>query len=338
MNTSTVLGYAALEKGDTLTPLKLEPPELKDNEIRIAITHCGICGTDLQGIDDYYYITKYPFVPGHEIVGLVVEVGKSVSRSRLGQRVGVGWQGRACRQCEWCQRGLVNLCKDVVDNATWKPYGGFSTSIVVDSDFAYLLPDQIPSPEAAVLMCAGITVYAALKNNRKPHRQVIGITGIGGLGHLAIQFARAMGYEVTAISTSPEKKEEALALSAHDFMVLSDVEAQRKYNYFFDFLVCTSHGQVDWETMLDLLKRRGEVILTGFPDMNFRPIDITVHELAIRGSFIGTQEDMKEMLLFAQEHAIKPMIEQLPMSQVDNAIQKVRENKARYRIVLYNDL
>lgn len=338
MNTSKILGYAALEQRASLTQINLEPPDLKDHEVRIAITHCGVCGTDIQGIDDYYYITKYPFVPGHEIVGVVAEVGKSVPRTRLDQRVGVGWQGRSCGHCEWCQHDLVNLCEDVIENATWKPYGGFSTSIAVDADFAYPLPDSIPSPEAAVLMCAGITVYSALKNFKKPHRQVIGIMGIGGLGHLAIQFARAMGYEVTAISMSPEKKEEALALGAHNFMVFSDREAQRKYTYFFDFVLCTSHGQLDWESMLDLLKRRGEVILTGFPDMDFRPIDVIAHELCIRGSFIGTQADMREMLLFSQEHPIKPMIELMPMSQVNAAIQKVRQNKVRYRVVLENDL
>lgn len=336
MNNSRIKGYASLERGSPLIPYSYDAPALKDKEVRIAITHCGICATDIQAIDDFYDITDYPFVPGHEIVGTIVETGKGVTPSRLGERVGIGWQGRTCGHCEWCRQGLVTLCQEVVENAVWKPYGGFSSSIAVDGDFVYPIPEGMPAEVGAVLMCAGISVFAPLHQNLTPQQQRIGIMGIGGLGHLAIQYASKMGYEVTAISTSPGKREEAKALGADRFLVISDKEQEKKYGYYFDLLLCTAHGRVDWTRALEILKKRGKVILTGFPEMDFRPIDLVAHELTISGSFLGQPPEMREMLLFSQENAICPMIEMYPMAEINQAIQRVRENKARYRVVLCN--
>lgn len=336
MNLTRIKGYACLEQGAQLTPYSYDPPQLKDNEVRIAVTHCGVCASDIQAIDDYYNITGYPFVPGHEIVGTIVETGAHVPASRLGERVGVGWQGRACGHCAWCQKGLVSLCQEVVDNAVWTPHGGFSTSVTADAGFAYPIPEGIPSAVGAVLMCAGITVFAPLHQNLTAHPQRIGIMGIGGLGHLAIQFASRMGYEVTAISTSPGKREEALALGAHKFLVITDKEDERKYGYYFDLLLCTAHGCVDWESALEMLKKRGRVILTGFPEMHFKPIDLVAHELTISGSFLGQPAEMREMLRFSQDNDIRPLIETYPMAEVNRAIERVRENKARFRVVLSN--
>lgn len=337
MNNPTVDGYAVMTKGGTLAPFQYPAPDLGDTEVRIGITHCGICATDIQAIDDYYSITDYPFVPGHEIVGSIIETGRNVAPARLGERVGVGWQGRTCHRCEWCRRGLVNLCQEVVKNAVWKPYGGFSTSICVDSEFAYPIPDGLPSEHAAVLMCAGISVFKPLWQHRSKNKPRIGVVGVGGLGHLAIQYARAMNYEVTAISTSPAKREEALALGADRFLVISDKAEERQYGYYFDLILCTAHGQVDWESVLEILKKRGSVILAGFPDMHFRPIDLVAHELTIRGSFLGVPSEMRAMLRFSQENAIKPMVEMMPMAEINQAIARIRENKARYRVVLYNE-
>jgi uncharacterized zinc-type alcohol dehydrogenase-like protein len=336
MTNANITGFAALQSGGALAPYSYEPPALGEHDVRIAITHCGICATDLQAIDDFYNITDYPFVPGHEVVGNIVEIGKDVPASLLGERVGAGWQGRACGKCEWCRQGLVHLCQDVVENALWKPYGGFSSSIVVDHNFVYPIPQGMPSEYAAVLMCAGISVFSPLHHNLKPHRQRIGIMGIGGLGHLAIQFASRMGYEVTAISTSPAKRDEAMALGAHQFLVITDREQKRKYGYYFDLVLCTAHGRVDWESTLEMLKKRGRVILTGFSEMHFKPIDLVAHELSISGSFLGLPDEMREMLHFSQENAIQPMVELMPMTEVNSAIQRLRENKARYRIVLCN--
>jgi uncharacterized zinc-type alcohol dehydrogenase-like protein len=338
MENPKVTGYAALTKGATLTRFTYEIPSLKECEVRLAITHCGLCGTDIQGIDNYYQIVDYPFVPGHEIVGIIKEVGSAAPPSRIGERVGVGWQGRSCMKCEWCLKGDVHLCMDVSKNGSWTPYGGFSSSIAVEDGFAYPLPAEMPSEMAAVLMCAGLTVYTALKKYCSSPSLSIGIIGIGGLGHLAIQFAKAMGYEVTAISSSPHKREEALSLGAERFIDSSDSIALGKAEFSFDLLLATAHGGIIWERMLDSLMKKGKMILLGFPDIHVDSVDLVAHELSIEGSFVGNQNDMRDMLQFAQLHNIQPMIELMPMSQVNQAIERVKKNQARYRIVLENNL
>ena len=227
---------------------------------------------------------------------------------------------------------------DIAQSGTWAPYGGFSSSVVVDSRFAYLLPDAIPSELAAVLMCAGIAVYSPLRSYTEQTSRKIGIIGVGGLGHLAIQFARAFGYQVTAISSSPEKKEQAYAFGAENFIVSNDQTTLRKHNFSFDLLLCTTNSKINWEALLMTLKNNGKFVLLGFPDISLNSTDLVVHQLSIIGSFIGNRAGMQEMLSFAQLHSITPLIEMMPMSRVNEAIQRVKENKARYRIVLVNDM
>ena len=338
MSLEKITGYAAMAEGATLTPFTYDAPPLKPNEVRIAITHCGLCGTDVQGIENYYAIVGYPFVPGHEIVGQIKEVGTAVSPGRLGQRVGVGWQGRACGECEWCLKGDVHLCMNVAENGAWTPYGGFSSSVAVEEGFAYPLPEAMSSEVAAVMMCAGITVYSALNKYCDAPGLRLGVVGIGGLGHLALQFAKAMGYEVTALSSSTHKREEAFSLGAEDFISTLDKAALSDAAYYFDLLYITAHGGIPWEWMVSLLKKRGKLVLSGFPDLVLDSVDLVAHELSIEGSFLGKQQDMRDMLHFAQTHAIQPMLELMPMSQINEAIQRLRHNKAHYRIVLVNDL
>jgi uncharacterized zinc-type alcohol dehydrogenase-like protein len=338
MTPTTVVGHAARAVGQPLELFTYEQPKLGEHDVRVSITHCGVCHTDIHAIDDYYGITTYPFVPGHEIVGYVSAVGRAASGLKEGDRVGVGWQGRSCMQCEWCLKGEEQFCLDIVDSATWVPYGGFSSSVVVDSRFAYPLPDAMPSESAAILMCAGITVFSPLRKYATQPLQRIGLIGVGELGHLAIQFARALGYEVTAISSSPEKKEEALAFGANNFILFDDKTCLRQFDYGFDLLLCTSSGNVSWQIMMNLLKKKGKFVLIGFPDVAFNPTDLVAHQLSITGSFLGNRATMREMLSFAQGHGIAPKVEQMPMAKVNDAIQKVKENKARYRIVLINDM
>jgi len=335
MVSPTVCGYAARSMGDRLEPLEFKLPELGPFDICLDVTHCGLCYTDIHAIEDYYGITKFPFVPGHEIVGLVTDIGSSVRDFEPGQRVGAGWQGRCCGQCEWCQKGEEHLCIKISRAGTWEPYGGFATSIVVDSRFAYHLADEIDSEIAAVLMCAGVTVYSALRNNLTPTKQHLGIIGMGGLGHLAIQFAHHLGYAVTVVSGSPEKKAEALSFGADDFM-LSEKAVLRDSEYIFDSLLCTTHGEVNPELILDTLKKKGRLILVGFPDLCLNTTDLVAHELSICGSFLGSRAIMREMLTFAGENKIKPRVELMPMTKINEAVERLRANKPRYRIVLTN--
>jgi uncharacterized zinc-type alcohol dehydrogenase-like protein len=336
MASSTVLGYAAKAVGQRLEPFTYESPKLGEHDVRVSVTHCGVCHTDIQAIADYYGITTYPFVPGHEIVGYVSDVGHAAFGLKKGDRVGIGWQGRSCMQCEWCLKGEEQLCLNIVDSGTWVPYGGFSFSVVVDSRFAYPLPDSISSEVAAVLMCAGITVYSPLRRYATESSK-IGIIGVGGLGHLAIQFAHALGHDVTAISSTPEKKDQALAFGADHFLFSGDPNSMKQVQYGFDLLLCTANGKLNWETLMNILKKDGRLVLVGFPDVKLNSTDLVTHRLSITGSFLGNRATMREMLSFAQEHHIKPLVELMPMTQVNEAIQRVKENKARYRIVLVNN-
>jgi uncharacterized zinc-type alcohol dehydrogenase-like protein len=337
MATTKIMGYAANAVGQSLKPIIYEPPELGSNDVRVTVTHCGLCYTDIQAIENFYEITNYPFVPGHEIVGYVARAGSSVSNLKVGDRVGIGWQGRSCGNCEWCQQGEEQLCMEIEDDATWDPYGGFSTSVVVDYRFAYPLPESMPSEAAAVMMCAGITVYSPLRSYAGEGTQKIAILGIGGLGHLAIQFAHALGYEVTVISSSPDKKQQAFTFGADDFFVSSDRPVYLQHLFYYDLVLCTATGKLPWNVLLNIPKKRGRIILVGFPDMGMNPTDLVAHDLSISGSFIGNHDTMREMLAFAQANAITAMVEIMPMSQISEAIQRLRENKARYRIVLVNE-
>ncbi|HUS69874.1 MAG TPA: zinc-binding dehydrogenase [Anaerolineae bacterium] len=195
----------------------------------------------------------------------------------------------------------------------------------------------MPPEVAAVLMCAGITVYSPLRSYAAGPARKVGVIGVGGLGHLAIQFAHALGCDVTAISSSPGKKEEALAFGADRFIVVGDKARMQQFDYYFDLLLCTAHGEIDWESLLMTLRKKGRLVLVGFPTMAFKPIDLVAHQLSITGSFIGNRATMREMLSFAQAQGITPLVELMPMSEVNEAILRVRENRARYRVVLVND-
>jgi uncharacterized zinc-type alcohol dehydrogenase-like protein len=339
MSLNTVSGYAAKAAGQLLEPFTYEPLELGEHEIRVSITHCGVCYTDIQGIEDHYGISTFPFVPGHEIVGTVSEVGGASSGLKKGDRVGIGWQGRSCMRCEWCLQGEEQLCQDIDQCGTWKPYGGFASSIVVDGRFAYPLPAAMSSETAAVLMCAGISVYNPLRTYAVGGGQKVGVAGVGGLGHLAIQFAHALGCEVTAISSSPDKKEQAIKFGADHFILSEDQDSMRQIRLSLDLLLYTSHGKSDWTSLLYSLKTNGRLAIIGFPDdaMAFDPMELVVHQMSISGSFIGSRATMKEMLSFAQAQGIVPEVEVMPMRQVNEALRRVRRNQARYRVVLVND-
>lgn len=336
--TNKITGYAALALGQKLVPFEYDPPELKKQDVRVEVTHCGLCYTDVQAIDDHYGITKFPFVPGHEIVGRVTELGSAVTGLKKGDRVGMGWQGRSCMICEWCLRGEEQLCKEVAHNGVWEPYGGFSSSVSVDSRFVHSIPSAMPSEVAAVLLCAGISVYNPLRSNLTGRPMKVGIVGVGGLGHLAIQFAKALGYEVTAISSSPGKKDEAIGFGADHFILASDRESLRKLELSFDMHLYTARSDVDWTTLSLTVRNNGKIVVVGFSNVpvQFEPLELVVHQQSITGSFIGNRAMMREMLSFAQEHGIKPKVELMPMAKVNEAIQRVKENKARYRIVLVN--
>lgn len=337
MKEPQILGYAAMAVGEELTPYRYDPPELGPHDVRITVTHCGVCHTDIQAVENYYGISHFPFVPGHEIVGRLEELGSGVTGLEEGDRVAVGWQARSCGQCDWCRKGLTQLCMDIENTTVMVPAGGFSTSVIADYRFVYQLPPEMRDETAAVLMCAGVSVYSALERHGKGAGQKTAVLGVGGLGHMAIQFAHALGCEVTAISSSPEKENQALAFGADRFVNSQDPASMKELEYTQDLLLCTANAGFQWNPVLMALKKRGKLVLIGFPDLAFNSTDLIAHELTITGSLIGNPETMRSMLDFSQQHSITPLVELMPLSEVNHAIERVKQNQARYRIVLVND-
>ena len=342
----TVLGYGARAARRALEPFTYEAPELGDDQIRVAVTHCGVCHTDIHAVDADFGVFDFPLVPGHEIVGRVTELGKGVTAHKLGDRVGIGWQGRSCGKCEWCRVGDEHLCLQIADCGVWTPYGGFASSVVVDAPFAYRLPAGMASETAAVLLCAGIAVFPPLRKYAIGPSCRVGIVGIGGLGHLAIQFAKALGCEVTALSSSPAKEEEARSFGADHFLLTNDRAAMEEKEFGFDLVLCTAQSGVNWQDLVMVLTKNGRLLLPAFSPIDIPlfgtrgsgpAVDFIVHQVSITGSFLGNRADMRQMLGFAQERGIVPKIELMPMDRVNDAMLRVRENQARYRVVLVNE-
>ncbi len=339
MSPSSVVGYAAKAAGGPLEPFTYEAPPLGDQDVRVSVTHCGVCYTDIHAIDDRYGLFAFPMVPGHEIVGNVSEVGRAVSDLKVGDRVGIGWQGRSCMQCEWCLQGEEQLCLDIVKDGTWTPYGGFSSSVVVDGRFAYPLPEAMPSESAAVLMCAGIAVYSPLRTYAEGEAR----RGSGSSAWVAWAIWRSsLRTPLAARSPPSPPRRRRSRKRVPSVRTTSSCQRTRpamsRAEYAFDLLLCSVHAGIDWESLLETLKKRGRVVLLGFPQLALDPTDLVAHELSMTGSFLGSRARMREMLAFAQEHNIVPQVELMPMSQVNEAIRRVRENQARYRIVLVNDM
>jgi uncharacterized zinc-type alcohol dehydrogenase-like protein len=329
--------FAATVKKQGLTPFQYEPKPLGPFDVEIKISHCGICHSDIHLIDNDWGISSYPLVPGHEIVGTVEQLGTLATHLTQGQRVGVGWQRSSCMTCEFCMSGQHNLCQKQQATCVGN-YGGFADRIRVDSRFAFPIPERLSSETAAPLLCGGITVFSPfLRFGISPlHR--VGIIGIGGLGHLALQFARAFGCEVTAFSHSPDKAPEARDFGAHRFVNSKDAAAMKTVAGSLDFIINTANVDLDWGAFVQALRPNGKLCFVGVPPS---PLSIPVTHLlngrkSIVASPIGSPEEIRQMLDFAARHGIGAMTEMKPMSDVNFALAKVRDNTVRFRMVLAN--
>lgn len=319
-----------------LVPYAYEPASLSPVEVEIDIACCGICHSDLHLIDNDWSTSAYPLVPGHEIVGTVVQAGPEAPHA-VGTRVGVGWQRSACFACDLCKAGHENLC--LRQQATCVGHmGGFARRIRIDGRFAFALPASMEAAEAAPLLCGGATVFAPLRRWGVRAGMQVGVIGIGGLGHLAVRFLRAMKCETTAFTSSPDKREEALRLGADHVASSTHAGELRGQAGRFDFLLCTVPARLDWIAYLQALKPNGVLCLVGAPPglMQFPASQLLTGQRAICGSDIGSPGAIREMLAFAAEHGIGAQVERAAMADVNDAVQRVRENKARYRMVLEN--
>lgn len=330
--------YAAKAAGSELSAWSYDPGPLGEHEVEIAVTHCGICHSDLSMIDNQWGMSAYPLVPGHEVVGLVAELGSGVDWLRPDQRVGLGWQAGSCASCEWCGRGKDHLCAEQAGTIIGR-HGGFADRVRCDARFAVPIPDGIASEHAGPLMCAGATVYTPLAHYGVRPGMSAAVVGIGGLGHLGVQFLSQWGCEVTAISTTRGKEAEARRLGAREFIATREESgALAAAAGSFDVVLCTVSADSDWNALVGTLRPQGRLVVVGVPENEIRvaAFPLIGGEKSISGGRVGSPADQRDMLDFAAARGVRPMVELFPMSEVNRAVARVRSGEVRYRAVLVN--
>lgn len=332
-----VKAYAASKAAAALEPFEYEFGEIGAEQVDIRVSHCGICHSDLSMIDNAWEIAEYPLVPGHEVVGTITAVGPGVTHLKKGQTVGLGWFAQSCMLCSQCMSGNHNLCASAEGTIVGR-HGGFGEMVRAHKGWVIPLPNAIKSVSAGPLFCGGITVFNPLvQNNIRPTDRV-GVVGIGGLGHMALQFARAWGCEVTAFSTSPEKEKEARQLGAHHYVSTRDTGQLENLAGHFDMILVTVNVALPWDAYLNALSPKGRLHLVGAaPSVEAPTMPLIIGQKSFGGSPLGSPATINAMLDFAARHGIEPMIETIPMSKVNDALEKLRTGKPRYRIVLESD-
>lgn len=333
-----VHAFAAKKAGGKLEPFQYEIESLKPDEVEIEVLYCGICHSDLHMLNNDWSITQYPFVPGHEIVGRISAIGEMVTHLKIGQHVGVGWRSRSCMTCYQCLSGFHNRCLNGIDTIVGK-HGGFSDKIHCQSIWAFPIPDNIDIKTAGPLFCGGITVFNPILQNNIKSTDSVAVVGIGGLGHMAIKFFTSWGCKVTAFSTTPHKEKEARLFGAHDFMDSKDLKGIKSAKNKFNMILVTSNADLDWDIYINMLAPGGKLHIVGAVDqIKTKVFPLISLERSIGGSPTGSPATILNMLEFCNHHQLDPVVEEFPLSKVNEAFQHLKSNKARYRIVLRNDL
>lgn len=335
--------YAATDASLPLTPYTFERREPNDDDVVIAIKYCGICHSDIHQARNEWGVSRYPMVPGHEIAGIVTAVGAKVTKFRVGDRVGVGCFVDSCTTCatrdldnEQYMPGLVQTYNDVEADGKTPTQGGYSDSIVVKEGYVLSIPENLPLDAAAPLLCAGITLYSPLRHWKAGPGKKVAILGMGGLGHMGVQLAHAMGAHVTVLSQTLSKQEDGLRLGADAYYATSDAETFAKLAGTFDLIICTVSAPIDWNAYLGLLKLEGAMVLVGVPE---HPVPVHAFSLipgrrSLSGSMIGSIRETQEMLDFCGQHGIASEIETISASQINEAYERVLKSDVRYRFVI----
>ncbi|KAL9229601.1 hypothetical protein vseg_005051 [Gypsophila vaccaria] len=337
-------GWAARDISGVLSPFNFSRRKTGEQDVTLKVLYCGICHSDLHFIKNEWGNAYYPAIPGHEIVGVVTEVGNKVQTFKIGDKVGVGCLVGSCRTCDNCVNHLENYCHDSKGTygSTYydgtKTLGGYSDIFVVDEHFVVRIPDNMPLDSAAPLLCAGITVYSPLKyyGLDKPGLH-IGVVGLGGLGHVAVKFAKAFGAKVTVISTSPSKKDEAIKrLGADNFLVSRDSEQMQAAMGTMDGIIDTVSAPHSLVPLIGLVKSHGKVILVGAPGKPFElpAFPLLAGRKTVAGSCIGGMKETQEMIDFAAKHDIISDIEVISMDYVNTAMERMVNSDVRYRFVI----
>lgn len=337
-------GYAARKPHDELAPFAFERRDLGPNDVLIVIEHCGVCHSDIHMVNDDWGISKYPLVPGHEIVGIVLQVGHSVTKFEVGQRAAVGCLVGSCGICDACQAGEEQYCTRAPvwtysspDEPTGKhTQGGYSNMIVVNEAFAFRVPASLDPAAAAPLLCAGITTYAPLKHWDVGRGDRLGVVGLGGLGHMAIKFGRAFGADVTLFTHSPGKADDARRLGAQDVVISSDANAMAVQANRFDFILDTVSAPHDVNGLLPCLKRDGYLVLVGLPGqpMSIMASNLTGQRRSLAGSTIGGIRQTQEMLDYCGEKRIVCDVERIPIQKINDAYRRMNRSDVKYRFVI----
>ena len=338
-----IKAYAAASATTPLAPIEIDRREPTASDVEIRISHCGVCHSDLHTARGEWAGTKYPCVPGHEIVGRVVKTGAAVTKFKEGDIAAVGCMVDACRKCGPCKRGLEQYCESFQrftynsdDGRGGHTFGGYSQAIVVDQAFALRLPAKLDPAAAAPLLCAGITTYSPLRHWQAGPGKKVGIVGLGGLGHMGVKLARAFGSHVVLFTTSPKKVEDGLRLGAHEVVLSTDANAMAKHSASFDFLLDCVSADHDINAYLKLLRLDGTLTLVGAPE---KPLPVAAFNLLLprrsfAGSGIGGIAETQEMLDFCAEHGIVAEIETIAIQEVNEAYERLLKSDVRYRFVI----
>lgn len=327
--------YAAHEPHGELKPFEYDPGLLGDEDVEIKVESCGICHSDLSMIDNEWGMSRYPIVPGHEVIGTIADAGSHVKHLQIGQRVGLGWYSRSCQHCEWCVAGDNNLCLTAEGTIVGR-HGGFADRVRAHNAWVFPLPDGLDLLSAGPLFCGGITVFNPIVQfNVKPTDRV-GVIGIGGLGHLALKFLKAWGCDVTAFTSSAGKAAEARDYGAGHIIESRDPNALKAAANSFDLILSAASADLDWGAYVAALRGKGRLHFVGvFPKPISTPVfPLIERQRSISGSPFGSPSTISKMLDFVVRHQIQPVIETFPFERVNEALARLRSGKARYRIVL----
>ncbi len=341
---TSTLAYAALSQGSTVEPFKIERRELRDDDIVMDVLYCGVCHSDLHQIRNDWHNSVYPVVPGHEIVGRVTAVGAGVTKHQVGDTVAVGCLVDSCRVCEPCEEGLELFCEkyptptyngqDRHDGSM--TFGGYSGQLVTSERFVLRVPEGLDPERAAPLLCAGITTWSPLRHWKVGPGTKVAVIGLGGLGHMGVKLAVGLGAEVTVITTSPGKSEDARALGAIDVLISKDEDAMKAAGSRFDFILDTIPVPHDIAPYLSLAKRDGSVVIVGVIDMvpTFHSGVLLMGRRALSASMIGGIPETQELLDFCAEHNILPDCETISMAEINHAYERMDRSDVKYRFVI----
>ena len=331
-----VHAYATMSTKSELVPFEYDPEPLGSQEVEVRVQYCGVCHSDLAMIDNDWGMSTYPLVPGHEVIGEVTAVGQQVSEIKVGQRVGVGWQSGSCHVCRYCHRGKEHLCLNEPEYTIVGRYGGWADYVRAQADFTVPIPDNLDPSIAGPLMCAGTTVWTPMMHYGVRPGMKTAVLGIGGLGHLAVQFLAKFGTDVTAISSTHNKEEEARQLGASHVIATRGTDELTKAAKQFDFIISTVSADVDWTQFIEALAPEGRLCIVGIPesDLKIPAFPIISGERSVSGGAAGAPSDTTAMLEFCANHSVAPMCEQFDMKDVNSAVEHVRSGKVRYRAVL----